>query len=79
MQRYSLSASIWQEGNQYVSKCPELGVSSFGETPEEALAALREAVELYLENAGELGLLEELADTLAAPYRFASPLEVTVE
>jgi len=78
MQRYSLSAAIWQEGNQYVSKCPELGVSSFGDTPEKALAALKEAAELYLENAADLGMLEELADTLAARHRFASRLEVTV-
>ena len=78
MQRYSLSASIWQEGDQYVSKCPEVGVASFGDTPEGALAALKEAVELYLENAAELGLLDDLSDTLEARHRFASPLEVTV-
>jgi len=55
---YSLSATIWQEGKQYVSKCPELGVASCGDTPAEAIDALREAVELYLENAAELGLLD---------------------
>lgn len=79
MQKYSLSATIWQEGKQYVSRCPELGVTSCGGTPEEALEALREAVELYLENAAELGLLEDLDDTLKSSHRFSAPLEVAVE
>ncbi len=51
-----LTATIWQEGKQYVSLCPELGVSSFGPDPEEALSMLQEAVELYIENAKELGI-----------------------
>ena len=38
-------------GEKYwVSKCVELGVVSQGETREEALHNLREAVECYLEN-----------------------------
>jgi len=78
MTHYSLSASIWQEGGRYVAKCPELGVASCGDTPEQALAALKEAVELYLENAAELGILEELTETLKAEHRFSSPLEVSV-
>jgi len=32
-----------------VSECPELGTASQGETIEEAIANLREATELYLE------------------------------
>ena len=54
---YNLSASIWQEGEQFVSLCPELGVSSFGATPQEALEMLHEAVDLYLETARGLGIL----------------------
>ena len=76
---YSLSATIWQEGSQYVSKCPELGVASCGDTPEEAIDALKEAVELYLENAAELGLMDALTDTLNSQHRFAAPLEVSVK
>lgn len=52
--RYQLTSVIWQEGGQYVSKCPELGVASFGPDPDGALAALQEAVELYLQNAKAL-------------------------
>ncbi len=46
-----------KEGKEvYVSKCPELGVSSCGDTPQEAEENLKEAVELYLENAKALGM-----------------------
>lgn len=78
MARYHLTATVWQEGEQYVSRCPELGVASCGNTPDQALEALQEAVELYLENAKELGLLPDLEATLAAPHRFCSALEVSV-
>ncbi|MGC1122191.1 MAG: type II toxin-antitoxin system HicB family antitoxin [Candidatus Methanofastidiosia archaeon] len=46
----------------YVIFCPELGVYSQGETIEEAKANLTEAVELYLESAKELGILEEILE-----------------
>ncbi|MBU7015893.1 MAG: type II toxin-antitoxin system HicB family antitoxin [Theionarchaea archaeon] len=46
----------------YVSFCPELGVYSQGETIEEAKANLTEAVELYLESAKKLGILEEVLE-----------------
>jgi predicted RNase H-like HicB family nuclease len=49
-----LTAAIWREELAYVSQCPELGVASCGDTPDEALAMLKEAVELYLENALKL-------------------------
>lgn len=35
--------------DQYVADCPELGTVSQGSTIEEALANLKEATELYLE------------------------------
>jgi predicted RNase H-like HicB family nuclease len=73
-----LSASIWQESDKFVSLCPELGVSSFGASPDEALRMLREAVELYLVNAKELGIIEELSETLQSPLRFQTTFEVEV-
>jgi len=78
MTRYHLTATVWQEGDQYVSRCPELGVASCGDTPDQALDALREAVELYLENAKALGMLAELEPTLSAPRRFCAALEVSL-
>jgi len=63
MKTYRFTSVIWKEKEGYVSKCPELGVASVGDTVEEALQNLKEAVELYLENAKELGLLDEIEET----------------
>jgi predicted RNase H-like HicB family nuclease len=43
------AATVWREGNWYVSQCLELDISSQGETEEEALSNLKEALELPLE------------------------------
>jgi predicted RNase H-like HicB family nuclease len=40
---------LYKEGNLYVAECPEVGTASQGQTLEEALANLKEATELYLE------------------------------
>ena len=44
-----LSAVIHQEGNWHVAECPEVGTASQGLTAEEAVANLKEATEIYLE------------------------------
>jgi predicted RNase H-like HicB family nuclease len=41
---------LHQENELYVAECPEVGTVSQGYTIEEALANLREATELYLED-----------------------------
>jgi predicted RNase H-like HicB family nuclease len=51
MKRLQLTGLLEREGDGYVSLCPELDVASQGSTVEEALANLREAVELFLETA----------------------------
>ncbi len=43
------SASVWREGEWFVAQCLEVDVASQGESEEEALANLREALELYFE------------------------------
>ena len=43
------TAVIHQEENLYVAECPEVGTVSQGETIEDAIANLKEATELYLE------------------------------
>ncbi len=45
----TFTAVIHQEDNLYVAECPEVGTFSQGKSFEEALANLREATELYLE------------------------------
>jgi len=66
MKTYKFTSVIWKEKEGYVSKCPELGVASAGDSVEEALQNLKEAVELYLENAKELGMLDEIEETFGA-------------
>lgn len=45
----ALTAVIHREDGVYVAKCPETGTASQGKTIEEAVANLKEATELYLE------------------------------
>jgi predicted RNase H-like HicB family nuclease len=45
----SFAATVWREGNWYISQCLEVDVASQGETEEEALANLKEALELHFE------------------------------
>ena len=45
----TLTAILHREEDMYVAECPELGTVSQGSTVEEALANLKEATELYLE------------------------------
>jgi predicted RNase H-like HicB family nuclease len=44
-----LTAVVHQEENLYVAECPEIGTVSQGISVEEAVANLKEATELYLE------------------------------
>lgn len=43
-------AAIHKEEDLYVALCPEIGTASQGDTVEEALANLKEATELYLQD-----------------------------
>jgi predicted RNase H-like HicB family nuclease len=45
----TLVAVIHKEDDIYVADCPEVGTVSQGYSIEEAIATLREATELYLE------------------------------
>ncbi len=47
---YMLTAAIWEEPEWCVARCSELGVASTGDSPSDALANLKEATELCLEN-----------------------------
>ena len=73
-----LTAVIWQEGDGFVSLCPELGVSSCGSTLEEATSMLKEAVDLYLENARELDMLDAALDGLTSEHRWTTSFRVAV-
>ncbi len=45
----ALTLEVEREDDQYVSLCPELDVASYGETIEDAMTRLRDAVALYLD------------------------------
>ena len=45
----TFTAIVYKEDDVYVAECLEAGTSSYGDTIEEALANLKEATELYLE------------------------------
>ena len=49
-----------REGDVYVGLCPSLGVSSFGDTPEEARRSLQEALDAFVEECDAMGTLEEV-------------------
>lgn len=54
------TVQIWSEGKQFVAHAMPLDVMSSGATPEEARAALDEAVHLFLATAADEGSLEEI-------------------
>ena len=72
MKVFKYTAVVWKETEGYVSKCSELGVASYGESFDQAVSNLREAVELYLENAKELDLIEDVEET----WKKENPLSV---
>jgi predicted RNase H-like HicB family nuclease len=44
--------------------CPELNVASQGESFEEAVSNIKEAVELYIESAEQIGIMDEVLEQL---------------
>ncbi len=61
------TCQLSREDDTVVALCPEFNVSSFGDTPEEAVASLHEAVTLFLEECQRIGTLEIILEE--AGYR----------
>jgi len=66
MRTMTLSAVLNPEDDGYVSLCPELDIASQGDTVEEALANLKEALEGFFETASP----EEVRTRLKKPSLF---------
>ena len=49
MKREVMTAVLHEEDDLYVAECPEVGTVSQGYSVEEAVANLKEATELYME------------------------------
>jgi predicted RNase H-like HicB family nuclease len=45
--KQTFTASVWQEDKWFIAQCREVDVASQGETEEEALENLRDALELH--------------------------------
>lgn len=78
MKVFGYTAVIWKEAEGYVSKCPELGVASCGDSFDEGVRNLREAVELYLANATELDMIEDVEESLTTREKFTAHLEAVM-
>jgi predicted RNase H-like HicB family nuclease len=68
MSTRTLTAVLHKEEDMYVAECPEVGTVSQGDSIEEALANLKEATELYLEEFP----LPELAKPLLTTFEVVS-------
>lgn len=61
-QKVIYRAEFFREGDLYVSVVPELNVSSYGNSLDEARTSLQEAVEAFLEECDRMGALEEVME-----------------
>jgi len=64
----TFSAVLHKEDDLYVAECPEVGTVSQGYTIEEAVANLKEATELYLEEFPLSDIGRPLLTTFEATY-----------
>jgi predicted RNase H-like HicB family nuclease len=53
---------VFKEDKTYVAYCPELDISSCGNTVEQAKEMLKTAVRLFLEEAEKMGSLRDILD-----------------
>jgi predicted RNase H-like HicB family nuclease len=58
----SVRIEIFKEGDVYIALSPELNVSSFGETIDDAKKSFKEALEAFIEECQEMGTLEEVLE-----------------
>ena len=64
----NLKYVIYREGDYYVSQCLNIEVASFGSTIDEALANLKEAVELYLEDEQAINNFHEVSEFMLGEF-----------
>jgi len=65
----TFTAVLHKEEELYVAECPEVGTVSQGYTIEEAIANLREATELYLEEFPLPEISRPILTTFEASFR----------
>ena len=65
----TLKYLIQKEGKYYVSQCLNVDVSSFGETAQESIANLNEALELYFEDKEAIYSITPIDETMIGETR----------
>ena len=58
----SVHIEVFKEGDLYVALAPQLNVSSFGDSIDDARDSLKEAIEGFLEECAEMGSLEQVLE-----------------
>lgn len=57
---FTITLHVYEEVGGFVSHCPEFDIWSQGDSEQEAFEMLGETVDLHIEEAQELGYLEDL-------------------
>ena len=70
MSKLNLQSVVYREDRHYVAQCLNVDVSSFGSSETDAMTNLREALELYFEDA---------PDSDAAPVEAAEVRTLTLQ
>lgn len=58
MKTLNLQNVVYKDGQYYVAQCLNVDISSFGDSEQEALANLQEALELYFEDTKSADIIE---------------------
>jgi predicted RNase H-like HicB family nuclease len=62
MMKISLKIEIFKEGDVYVALSPELNVSSFGDTIEDAKKSVKEAIVAFIDECERMGTLKDVLE-----------------
>ena len=74
-----LTLVVDEEDGQFAAHCPELGTATCGDTIQEALANLREAVTVHLDALEEVGTRERVfAERKIKVHRSATEVQWTI-
>ena len=76
------NVQIWKEGDQFIAHATPIDVVSSGKTPDQAKAALDEAVHLFLVTATETGTLQQVLEESGYEHkrdRWSSPSWIVIE
>ena len=62
--KIELNIEYFEENNTIVALCPELQVSSFGDTLEKAEKSIKEALELFFEGCNSKGTINDVLERM---------------